>query len=310
MSAEEIRNSILNCETKDETGLNDFQKLPDDSGIAIDKVGINNYRIPLQFRHQDGTVMNHDATVSMYVNCQSGKTGINMSRLGEILLQESAKAPVDGNFFKKVLHRFRADMRDSVEEDFFDGAYLKIRYAYSVKQPSLKSNRWGWQYYDCILEGHECSQNKTRLYLTVDYKYSSTCPCSLSMSKQYEKDFAAGKEWEGNGIAVGHSQRSLARVTMQYSPDQDFSVEELVAIIRKGLPTETQSMVKRLDEQAFAIMNGSNPMFVEHATRRLSRVLNADKRILDWAGAVEHWESLHSHNAVGVIRKGIPGGLR
>ena len=130
------------------------------------------------------------------------------------------------------------------------------------------------------------------------------------MSKQYEKDFADGKEWEGNGIAVGHSQRSMARVVTQYSPDQDFSVEELVAIIRKGLPTETQSMVKRLDEQAFAIMNGSNPMFVEHATRRLSRVLNSDKRILDWAASVEHWESLHSHNAVGVIRKGIPNGLR
>ncbi len=54
-------------------------------------------------------------------------------------------------------------------------------------------------------------------------------------------------------------------------------MEDLVAIIRKGLPTETQSMVKRIDEQAFAIMNGSNPMFVEHATRRLSKVLNADK---------------------------------
>ncbi len=308
--SEQIRKSILHCETKDETGLNDFQKLPDDSGIAIDKAGINNYRLPLQFRHQDGIVMNHDSTVSMYVNCQSGKTGINMSRLCEILQQESAKDPVDANFFKKVLHRFRADMRDSVEEEFFDGAYLKIRFAYAIKQPSLKSNRWGWQYYDCILEGHECSKNKTRLYLSVDYKYSSTCPCSLSMSKQYEKDFAAGKEWEGNGIAVGHSQRSVAKVTIQFSPDQDFNIEDLVAIIRKALPTETQSMVKRIDEQAFAVLNGSNPMFVEHATRRLSKVLNADQRILDWAASVEHLESLHSHNAVGVIRKGIPNGLR
>ena len=50
-------------------------------------------------------------------------------------------------------------------------------------------------------------------------------------------------------------------------------------------------------------------MFVEHATRRLSLVLNGDDRISDWVVSVEHWESLHSHNAVAVIRKGIPGGL-
>ena len=113
--------------------IEDVQNTIDTRQIAIDKVGINNYRIPLQFRHQDGIVMSHDATVSMYVNCQSGKTGINMSRLCEILLQESAKTPVDAAFFKKVLHRFRADMRDSVEEDFFDGAYLKIRLGSLIK---------------------------------------------------------------------------------------------------------------------------------------------------------------------------------
>ena len=44
-------------------------------------------------------------------------------------------------------------------------------------------------------------------------------------------------------------------------------------------------------------------MFVEHATRRLSAVLDAEKRILDWEAKVEHLESLHSHNAVAVIRK-------
>jgi hypothetical protein len=42
-----IVQDVLDCDLKDETGLNDFQKLPDVGGIAIPKVGINRYRIPL-----------------------------------------------------------------------------------------------------------------------------------------------------------------------------------------------------------------------------------------------------------------------
>ena len=67
--------------------------------------------------------------------------------------------------------------------------------------------------------------------------------------------------------------------------------------------------MKRVDEQAFAILNGENPMFVEHATRRLAAVLNQEPKVLDWVCSVEHWESLHSHNAIGVISKGLPKGL-
>lgn len=306
----EAENRILNCHAKDETGLNDFQKLPEYSGVAIDKVGINRFRIPVKYCHGDGTVMNHDTEASMYIHCPAGKTGINMSRLCEILHQESAKTVAGVGLIKKVLKRFRMDMRDHVEEEFFDGAYLKLKFSYPIKQPSLKSEKWGWQYYDCSLEGHEDEKGRVRIFLTVGYEYSSTCPCSLSMAKQYEQNFSDGDAWEGNGIATAHSQRSLAKCTVEYSPKHDYPIEDLVMHLRKALPTETQSMAKRIDEQAFAILNGSNPMFVEHATRRLSKVLNGDSRIIDWVVAVEHFESLHSHNAVGVIRKGIPGGLK
>ena len=74
-------------------------------------------------------------------------------------------------------------------------------------------------------------------------------------------------------------------------------------LLKSALPTETQSMVKRQDEQAFAILNGENPMFVEHASRRLSAVLDSVKDIYYWEAKVEHFESLHSHNAVAMIFK-------
>lgn len=308
-AAGNIGDHILSCAHQDETGLNDFHRMQNPIKKAIDKVGINRYRIPMVYRYKDGTVRNHDTVASMYVNCPKGSSGINMSRLCEILCDESAGSEVTEEFFKKVLRRYRSDMRDESTDPLFENAYLKLKFKYALKQPSLKSENWGWQYYDCELEGHENAEGQVKMFLTVNYEYSSTCPCSLSMAKQYERDYAKGKTTEGNGIGTAHSQRSGARVTIKYDSAEGYYIEDLIELLRKAVPTETQSLVKRIDEQAFAILNGQNPIFVEHASRRFSAALNEDERILDWVVSLEHWESLHSHNATAVIRKGIPGGL-
>lgn len=310
-------NEILNCEVKDLTGLNDFQKLPEASGIAINKVGINRFRIPLKYYHKDGSIENHDTIASMYVTLSAGKTGINMSRLCAFLQEEAKENPVGIAFLEAVLKRYHVDMRDEETDNLLSQAWLKLRFSYPIMQQSLKSPNAGWQYYDCALEGRSTvitNEDNTEsvsidYYLTVNYEYSSTCPCSLSMAKQYEKDYLEGKTTEGTGIATAHSQRSNCRCTIKFNGSNLFYIEDLVALLREALPTETQSLVKRVDEQAFAILNGANPMFVEHSTRRLATVLNRNEQILDWVCSVEHWESLHSHNAIGVISKGIPGGL-
>lgn len=305
----EISDKVLNCEVQDASGLNDFQKLPDRQGIAIPRVGIGRFRIPLSFKHRDGTVMNHDAEASMYVNCPAGKTGINMSRLCAILQDESANNPAGPALLKSVLARFRTDLRDDDSEEKLNDAFLKIQFSYPVKQLSLKTHNWGWQYYRTTLEGRETKDQGLRFYMTLEYEYSSTCPCSLSMAKQYEADFAAGLTTEGNGIGVAHGQRSRATCKVEVTPGQTLAIEDLIDLMRLAIPTETQSLVKRLDEQAFAILNGANPMFVEHASKRLYKVLEDESRIRDWIVTLEHFESLHSHNAVAVINKGVPGGL-
>ena len=146
------------------------------------------------------------------------------------------------------------------------------------------------------------------MVLEINYEYSSTCPCSLSMAKQYEEDYRQGRTKEGNGIATAHSQRSRATVWIHHGCESELGIEKVVELLRVALPTETQSMVKRLDEQAFAILNGENPMFVEHASRRLAAVLDGEKEISYWEAKVEHFESLHSHNAVAFITKELKPG--
>lgn len=306
MDLEQLRNNradILTCPTKDETGLNDFQKKPDEEAIAIQRVGIEAFRIPLKFNHKDLGTITHDAEVSMYAYLQAGKTGINMSRFCQILQREAENTTVSNAFLEKILTCFRDELRDFKTETLIPEVEFQLKLSYPVKQKSLKSDNWGWQYYDCEIKAVMGEGFDPYTELTLGYKYSSTCPCSLSMAKQYEEDFRDAKTTEGTGIAVAHSQRSLATVSVKTLIGTEFSIEKLIALLRQGIPTETQSLVKRVDEQAFAILNGENPIFVEHATRRIAHLLEQEEDLLDWQAKVEHFESLHSHNAVAIIRK-------
>ena len=68
-------------------------------------------------------------------------------------------------------------------------------------------------------------------------------------------------------------------------------------------------MVKREDEQAFAELNGAHVKFVEDAARLLYEQLADDERIVDFRIICAHFESLHSHDAVASLVRGVTGGF-
>jgi GTP cyclohydrolase I len=49
-------------------------------------------------------------------------------------------------------------------------------------------------------------------------------------------------------------------------------------------------------------------MFVEDAGRKLKQRFGQDERLTDFWVRVEHHESLHAHDAVGVFIKGVKDG--
>ena len=49
-------------------------------------------------------------------------------------------------------------------------------------------------------------------------------------------------------------------------------------------------------------------MFVEDSGRRIKKELSEETRYEDFWVRIEHHESLHAHDAVGVVTKGIEGG--
>ena len=91
---------------------------------------------------------------------------------------------------------------------------------------------------------------------------------------------------------------------MQVQGDTCLWFEDLIELARSAVPTETQVMVKREDEQAFAELNAANPIFVEDAARSFCAALQSDPRIGDFRVVASHQESLHSHDAVSVLTVG------
>jgi GTP cyclohydrolase I len=170
-----------------------------------------------------------------------------------------------------------------------------MRFSFPVKIESLRSGLSGYQYYDISMELAE--QNGVRQkFMHVDYVYSSTCPCSLELSEH-------ARRTRGQ-LATPHSQRSVARISVELIGKSILWFEDLIDHCRKAVPTETQVMVKREDEQAFAELNAANPIFVEDAARLFCEQLLKDERIGDFRVVASHQESLHSHDAVSILTEG------
>jgi GTP cyclohydrolase I len=258
----------------------------------IQHVGISNFRLPIRFHSRDGGDLRLETSVTGTVSLEAGKKGINMSRIMRTFYTHAEKT-----FSFDVIERALNDYKTDLES--FD-ARIQMRFSFPVRVTSLRSGLSGYQYYDIALELVE-KKGKIQKIIHLDYVYSSTCPCSLELSEH-------ARQTRGQ-LATPHSQRSVARISVQMSePDRGKAnclwFEDLIDICRAAVPTETQVMVKREDEQAFAELNAANPIFVEDAARLFFEGLQNDPRIGDFRVIASHQESLHSHDAVSIVTEG------
>ena len=253
----------------------------------IQHVGISNFRLPIKYQVRDGGDQLLETSVTGTVSLEADKKGINMSRIMR-------------SFYKHAEKRFSFEVMAAALDDYkrdlnsFD-ARIQMRMSFPVKVDSLRSELTGYQYYDISLELIDTNGQRMKI-LHLDYVYSSTCPCSLELS-EHARRFR-------NQLATPHSQRSVARISVVLTQGQVLWFEDLIDLCRDAVPTETQVMVKRQDEQAFAELNAANPIFVEDSARLFCKVLKEDKRIEDFRVVASHQESLHSHDAVSILTEG------
>ncbi len=261
------------------------------ASVAIQQVGIHNFRLPLTYKKRDGSTIELETSVTGSVSLEAHKKGINMSRIMRSFYAHKDET-FSTNKIKEVLETYKENLM------CFD-SQIMLKTSYPIKQTSLRSNLEGYQYYDVVFEGKLTREGHFEKYIHFDFVYSSACPCSFELSEHAEK--------YRNRAAVPHSQRSVARVSVNF--DEIFWVEDLQELCLAALQTETQVIVKREDEQAFAEMNASYLKFVEDAVRLLYEKLSNEPKIKDFKIVASHNESLHSHNAISVIVKGVKNGF-
>lgn len=253
------------------------------SPVEIQQVGIHNFRLPLKYKTRDNGIIELETKVTGTVSLEAHKKGINMSRIMR-------------SFYEFKNDTFSIDKLETVLSAYQDklksfDSKIALKFSYPIIQPSLRSGLEGYQYYDVTLEGDLNKQGELKKIIHFDFVYSSACPCSYELAEFARK--------YRNKATVSHSQRSVTRISIEF--DDMVWIEDLKEMCDKALHTETQVIVKREDEMAFAELNGSYLKFVEDAARLLYEQLVKDKRVKDFRVICSHQESLHSHDAVSVI---------
>lgn len=299
------------------------------SRVVLDKVGINGVDLPIKFLRRDGSSEQLYVKASLYGSLDNvNSKGLNLSRFPIIMHQLINPSMIEKDAPETADHFSIEVIKDLLtvmaKKQGSAHSYCKFRFAYPWVQQALRTRKefrnkpadessifeeaegkylaedkaQGYIFYQCELEG-QLHNGDYRFFLTVDYVYSSTCPCSFEL--------AVDARERRNKAANGHSQRSIAKIKVEFDPSKVVWIEDIVELAREQVPTEVIVICKRRDEQAFAELNGSNLLFTEDAARLLYEGL--DKwfdagKIKDFSIVTEHLESLHPWSATAVVFKG------
>ena len=279
----------------------------------LDRVGMSNIALPLRVPGADGHAVTVPASVDVSVDLNDANArGIHMSRMYLQLQNAFASENVTPAGLRRVLQQLVEG-----QGGLSTSAYLAVRFEQLLLRSALASGNAGWKRYPAEIDA-SLENGHLRLALKFSVEYSSTCPASAALSRQlnaerFAQDFAdtrplagAIHEWLGSerGLAATpHAQRSRADVQVELRPAFDeVPLVDLIDAVEAALGTPVQTAVKREDEQAFARLNAENLMFCEDAARRVAGALSADTRIERFEARVAHFESLHAHDAVAVVR--------
>lgn len=288
----------------------------------LDWVGMNHIELPILLDGPDGRQIQTNARISAFVNLdEPDKRGIHMSRLYLHLDRALAEHPITPAALRHLLRDFLVS-----HEDLSTRAMVRLDFEYLLRRKALVSDNSGWKQYPISLIA-SLNGREFAMEMAFQVVYSSTCPCSAALARQliqeqFRADFRDASsvdveqvtDWLGTeeGIrATPHSQRSAADIRLQLAPSfEAFPFVQMIDAIEDALKTPVQAAVKREDEQAFALLNGQNLMFCEDAARRVQTALADQDRVTDFWARVSHFESLHPHNAVAIVTKGLEDGYQ
>jgi GTP cyclohydrolase I len=243
----------------------------------ITKVGVRNVPVILQLN-----AVKVAAMASIYTNLSEESRGSHMSRLVEATMQACHEAED-----VHTLTRLATLLREKLHAN---DSFAKFRFPYMWSVTAPESGRTGWLRLDSEMEV-EMLGEEIALYVKVAVPYTSLCPCSKEIS-----------------ITGGaHNQRSVAEVRLLINPPETFAfhVTQIVAAVNKIASAPIFPILKREDEGWVTDQAYEHPTFVEDAVRKLSEQIDTFAFVSGYSVVCTHFESIHQHDAVAVMRGGL-----
>lgn len=240
----------------------------------IKKVGVRNITVPIFIRGKSGRKINTVAEVSIYTSLTSQARGSHMSRYVEIL-NDVIQKEVSLDILTNLLNRLKLTLGSK-------DSYVKISFTYFKKKKAPITKKVGYVPYQVTFEG--TYNKKKQIFLTVTVPYTSCCPCSKEIS-QYG----------------AHNQRSEAQIKVETR--RFIKLEDIIDLVEEIASCELYSVLKREDEKCVTERAYEKPMFVEDVGRNIAARLDTwlDHTINDYYVVVNHYESIHCHDAVCVV---------
>ncbi|GAA5314833.1 MAG: GTP cyclohydrolase FolE2 [Candidatus Pelagadaptatus aseana] len=270
-------------------------------------VGMEEIAVPISIQFNNEFSQTVAAKTNVFVSLDAADSkGIHMSRV-HLAINKLAGVECNQNNINKLL-----DEMVTSQGDISQQAKVELKFDAILKKDALLSGESGFQSYPVIIRAEKNLQRYSYEFeLTIPY--SSTCPCSASLTRQLyanaindafpdatidKQELLLWAQSQQGSVATPHSQRSYAYIRLAIGESDWPDLSDLIFHFEEVIGTPVQTAVKRVDEQEFARLNANNLMFCEDAARRIKSSLEAMNAVEDYWFKVEHQESLHAHNAV------------
>ena len=249
----------------------------------IDRVGVSGLRTNLKLRNGVGAEECFLTEISLYIDLDTERKGIHMSRLVESINEviESGTQRIRTSFEElgsDILARLKQRHKHS-------NALIQFRTTMFLRRHTPVTNKPTDEPYDVDVKIFSRGTKLTKS-LGVKAIGNTLCPHSLETT--------GGK---------AHVQRAEIELSIEVPIKEKIPIEELIEICERSFSSPTYTVLKTVDEAYVVEDMFKNPKFVEDVARDCYR----QTKRLKFKGRVKirvsSHESIHKHNAVSEIER-------
>ncbi|MFB6357259.1 MAG: GTP cyclohydrolase FolE2 [bacterium] len=263
-------------QTKKSYELTDTQGQDDNRLIAINKVGIRDFKLPMVVDERKSGTQDVTATVDIGVDLIKEQRGAHMSRFIELIEQYRQES------FN--VHSIPDLLEDTCERLGSNNAYVTLDFDYFMEKSSPLSDKTGILDFKCGFGGAR-RDGETVNWIKAEVPVTTLCPCSKK-----------------NSDRGAHNQRALVKSKIVIN-DMVW-LEELIEMIEEEGSSQLYALLKREDEAYVTDEAYDNPKFVEDVVRDLSHKVQDDDRMEDFFIECISFESIHNHDAYARVYQG------